>query len=187
MTQPVTLITRDATLDDLSLSDYTDMLTEIREKMSLEKMVTELHSAYTKAQWWKLEKGEITITRPMRNELRAYYGKPPLPPTVAEVTAAASPDAAVWQVGEGAADTVIMVTAAHPLTLHVNGAVTVASDSTDMPRYPGNMGQGATQRTRRHVTRPTPSKAQVERFAQLGTTWRDVIDAGLAAIESERR
>ncbi len=186
MTTPVTLITKDATLDDLSVSDYMDMLTEIREKMSLEKMVAELHSAYTKAQWWKLEKGEITITRPMRNELRAYYGKPLLPPTVAEVTAQASPDAAVWQVGEGAADTVIMVTAAHPLTLHVNGAVSVADHAAAMPRYPGNTGQGKAMRQRRHVTRPTPSEAQVERFTRLATTWRDVIDAGLAALERDR-
>ena len=119
----------------------------------------------------------------MRNELRRYYGKPPLPPTVAESTAGASPDAAVWQVGEGVPEHVIMVTTAHPLTLHVNGSVTVADNSTDMPRNPGDNGQGSTGRVRRYIARPYATEAQVERFTRLGATWRDVIEAGLKAME----
>jgi hypothetical protein len=185
MTTPVTLVTRDATLDDLSLSDYRDMLTEVREKMSLDKMLVELGSEFSKAQWWKVEKGETQPNRKMRNELRRYFDRPLLPPTVAEATAAASPDAAVWSIGEGPAEHVIMVTTATPLTLCVNGAVAVADHAATMPRYPGNIGQRAQVRQRRHVTRPTPSKAQVERFTRLATTWRTVIDAGLAAMEAE--
>jgi hypothetical protein len=145
----VRLVTRDATLDDLSLSDYRDMLTEVREKMSLDKMLIELDSEFSKAQWWKVEKGETQPNRKMRNELRRYFDRPLLPPTVAEATAAASPDAAVWQVGEGAADTVIMVTTATPLTLCVNGAVSVADHAATMPRYPGNT---ATATQARHTT-----------------------------------
>jgi hypothetical protein len=186
MTTPVTLVTRDATLDDLSLSDYMDMLGEIRERMSLDRMIAELASEFSKAQWWKVEKGETQPNRKMRNELRRYYGKPPLPPTVAAATATASPDAAVWQVGSGPAEHVIMVTSAAPLTLCVNGAVAVAGHAATMPRYPGNTGQGKAMRQRRHVTRPTPSATQVERFDRLDTTWRNVIDKGLAAMEAER-
>lgn len=186
MTTPVTLVTRDATLDDLSLGDYRDMLTEVREKMSLDKMLIELGSEFSKAQWWKVEKGETQPNRKMRNELRRYFDRPLLPPTVAEATAAASPDAAVWQVGDGPAEHVIMVTAATPLTLCVNGAVSVADHAVTMPCYPGNTGQGKAMRQRRHVTRPTPSEAQVERFTRLDTTWRTVIDKGLAAMENER-
>lgn len=187
MTTPVTLLTRDATLDDLSLSDYRDMLTEVREKMSLDKMLLELGSEFSKAQWWKVEKGETQPNRKMRNELRAYFGKPPLPPTVAEATATASPDAAVWSIGDGPAEHVIMVTTQAPLTLCVNGAVSVADHVAETPRYPGNMAPGKARRQRRYVTRPTPSEAQVERFGRLATTWRTVIDAGLAALEREQQ
>ena len=180
-----TLLTRDATLDDLSLSDYMDMFWEIRGKMSLDRMVVELRSEYSKAQWWKVEHSEMVPNRIMRNELRRHHNRPPLPPTVAEVTAQASPDAAVWQVGDGTPDTVIMVTAPHPLTLHVNGSVTVAGNGADVPCYPSNTPLPAQVRRRRHVTRPTPSEAQVARFTRLSVTWRAVLDAGLSALERE--
>jgi hypothetical protein len=185
MTTPVTLVTRDATLDDLSLSDYRDMLTEVREKMSLDKMLIELGSEFSKAQWWKVEKGETQPNRKMRNELRRYFDRPLLPPTVAEATAAVSHDAAVWQVGDGPAEHVIMVTTVAPMTLHVNGAVTVAGDGAQNARYGTQEAPGTTKRVRRHVDRPTPSETQVERFSRLSTTWRAVIDKGLAAMEWE--
>ena len=100
---PVTLITRDATLDDLSAADYKDVYDELRGRdpvtgayaVSLDKFVTMVTSAYSKAQWSKYHNGEATLTRTMRNELRRAVGLAPLPPTVADATAAASPDAAV--------------------------------------------------------------------------------------------
>ena len=61
MTEPVTLVTRDATLDDLSTQDYRDIYDELREKddrngsyaVSLDKFVTLVSSQYSKAQWSK--------------------------------------------------------------------------------------------------------------------------------------
>ena len=193
MTAAVTLVTRDATLDDLSRDDYRDMVVELRGSMSIDKMIAALESVWSKPLWAKVEHGEAAANRSQRNELRAYFTKmrfrnlPPLPPTVAEATAQASPDAAVWQVGEGTAETVILVTTATPMTLCVNGAVTVASNDAAMPRNTGDNAPGPTKRTRRRVDRPTPSRTQVERFSRLsGLTWRDVINAGLTALENER-
>jgi hypothetical protein len=187
MTTPVTMVTKDATLDNLSLSDYQDMVVELRQTLSLDKLIAALNSEFSKPLWAKVEKGEAPPNRKQRNELRRYYGMPPLPPTVAESTAAASPDAAVWQVGEGVPEHVIMVTnTTNPLTLHVNGSVTVGEYAQNA-RNPGDNTPGRAQRSRRYVTRPTPSTTQVERFNGLGVTWRDVIDAGLAAIEKDRQ
>ena len=171
----VTLITRDATLDKLSAQDYRDIFTEVREKMSLDKFVALSGSQYSTAQWGKYEHAaDMTPTRAMRNDLRRAVGMEELPPTVAEATAQASPDASVWTVGEGVPEHVIMVGSA-PITLHVNGGVSEVRMNSDVTRL-----HGATRR----FVRPVVSDSQKQRFDALpGAKWRDVIDAGLAALE----
>ena len=111
---------------------------------------------------------------------------PPLPPTVAEATAAASPDAAVWQVGQGPAEHVIMVTTPEPITLRVNGAVSVVE-----PAATTNTDSLVTEVTRaRRNDRPrirtdvTPT--QNNRRLALGAQWREIIDAGLTALENQQ-
>lgn len=193
MTQPVTLVTKDATLDDLSTQDYRDIYDELREKddrngsyaVSLDKFVTLVSSQYSKAQWSKYHNGETTLTRAMRNELRRCVGLKPLPPTVAEATANASPDAAVWSIGDGPAEHVIMVTTQEPITLHVNGAVTVASPTAQTAE---DAHVTAVTRTGRHEpyrSRPTASEAQNKRRVALGVKWAEIIERGLAALEQE--
>ncbi len=188
MTPPVTRITADATLDNLALSDYQDMVQDLRTTLSLDKLIAVLGSAYSKPLWAKVEKGEAPPNRNQRNELRRLYGMPPLPPTVAEATAAASPDAAVWQVGEGVPDTVIMVTGHEPLTLHVNGAVSVADEFASVPSLPvvTPVTPTRTQPPRRHYARPSATEAQETRRIALGAKWKAVIDAGLSALEKEK-
>lgn len=192
-TQPVTLVTRDATLDDLSTQDYRDIYDELRERddrngsyaVSLDKFVTMVSSQYSKAQWSKYHNGETTLTRAMRNELRRCVGVKLLPPTVADATATASPDAAVWSIGDGPAEHVIMVTTQEPITLHVNGAVSVATPTAQTPE---NAPVTTVTRTKSHETyrtRPTATKAQEERRSALGAKWAEVIERGLAALESE--
>lgn len=194
MTLPVTLVTRDATLDDLSTQDYRDIYDELRERdeaagtyaVSLDKFVTLVSSQYSKAQWSKYHNGDTGLTRTMRNELRLCVGLKPLPPTVAEATSTASPDAAVWSVGDGPAEHVIMVTSTEPMTLHVNGAVTV-SDPT--AQSAGNAHVTAVTRTvapRRYYARPVASETQNQRRVALGVKWAEIIERGLAALEQEQ-
>ena len=188
----VTLVTRDATLDDLSASDYRDIYDELRQRdsesgtyvVSLDKFVTLVTSTYSKAQWSKYHNGEATLTRTMRNELRRCVGLKLLPPTVAEATAAASPDAAVWQVGEGAAEHVIMVTTHRPITLHVNGAVSVADSVAHTPASDDVTPVTRAVAPRRYYARPTASATQNERRVRLGAKWTQVIEAGLDALEN---
>jgi len=173
----VTLVTRDATLDDLSAQDYRDIFTEIREKMSLDKFVALSGSQYSKAQWGKYEHAsDMTPTRAMRNDLRRAVGMAELPPTIFDAVSVASPDAAVWRVGEGVPEHVIMVGSA-PVTLHVNGTVSEVA---------GNARVTQLHRGTRRFVRPVVSDSQKRRFdAVEGLKWRDVIDAGLTVIESE--
>ena len=191
MTPPVTLVTRDATLDNLSAADYRDIYDELRGRdaatggyaVSLDKFVTLVTSAYSKAQWSKYHNGETALTRTMRNELRRAVGLPALPPTVAEATAQASPDAAVWQVGDGPAEHVIMVTTPEPITLHVNGAVSVASGARQQAAGDDVTEVTRTKRRRGYIARPVANKTQDSRRQAIGATWRAIIDAGLDALE----
>lgn len=180
----VTLVTKDATLDDLSVGDYRDIWEEARrldlppkERISFDKVIALCGSTLSKAQWAKYENGDITLTRQMRNDLRRLVGRSELPPTVAEATAQASPDAAVWSVGDGVPDTVIMVSG-DPVTLHVNGSVQVAAQNRHVTKV---------TRPPRRFVRPVVSECQNARFMALqGAKWCDVIDAGLTALEGMR-
>lgn len=178
MNQPVSLVTRDATLDDLSMGDYRDIFNELREKMSLDKLVDLLHSQYSKAQWSKFEHSpDMVLTRIMRNELRSGVGLAPLPLTIEQATAQASPDAAVWRVGEGTPEHVIMV-GSEPVTLHINSGVSVAVPERHVTMV--TVGQNQ----REYTARPYVSKLQKERFVALPVrSWSEVIDAGLWVLE----
>lgn len=184
----VTLVTKDATLDDLSASDYRDIYTELRrlgmepkERISFDRFIAMINSQYSKAQWAKYDSGETSLNRTMRSELRVATGLPPLPPTVAEATAQASPDAAVWSVGDGVPEHVIMVSDT-PVVLYVNGTV-----STVAPTPPVTEVTRA-RRTRKPSIRVWIPETQNERFLRLcdgfgDLTWREVQEAGLKYYE----
>ncbi len=179
MNQTVTLVTRDASLDDLSGGDYRDIFAEVRERMSLDKFCALVSSQYSKAQWSKYEHSpDMLPTRRMRNELRIAVDRPELPLTLEQATRQASPDAAVWRVGEGTPEHVIMV-GSEPVTLHVNFGVTVAVPQARVT----NVTTG--QVRRKYRVRPWVSESQERRFLALPvrSSWGDVIEAGLAVKE----
>ena len=81
---------------------------------------------------------------------------------------------AVWRIGDGVPEHVIMVSDT-PITLHVNGAVSEVTGNARVTKLHG---------TSRQCTRLWVSKRQKARFDALrGAKWRDVIDAGLTAME----
>lgn len=199
-TTPVTLVTRDATLDNLSAGDYRDIFAELRQNLSLDKLIGVMASQFSKATWSKFERGEMEPNRTMRSELRRAVNLPALPETVTEaVSNRTSPDAAVWMVGDGTAQQVLLVGAHDSLTLHVNGSVTATPGTgawlidafdavvanpptTDAHSVPCN--RGYTARTpRKALIRPVASTTQNERRTALLASWKDVIDAGLLALE----
>ena len=177
---PVTRLTVDATLDEFSAGDYRDMVIELRQTYSLRQLDELVGSICSPALWAKVEHGESVANRAQRNALRKLFNKPPLPPTVAECTATASPDAAVWTVGEGVPDTVVMVASDEPLTLRVNGTVTVMQET---PVTPVISSVAQRKRQKHTYTRPCATEAQNRRKTALGVSWAEVIDAGLRCYE----
>ena len=186
---PATLITRDATLDNLSAQDYRDIWQELHADRSLRDVIAAMQSQLSPARWSqydKREKGKDTPSRQMRNDLRRAVGLPLLPPTVAEATAQASPDASVWHIGtlEGRPpDTVIMVAADSEIWVHVNGTVEVTQPPPrSMPVTQVTNGKVA----RKRYIRPCVPESYAERLQGLGDgfTWADVIEAGLRTLEA---
>ena len=174
----VTLVTRDATLDEYSAGDYRDMYDELRTNRSLGDVVALLQSEYSRAMWHQYEHGERALNRTMRNELRRAMGRPLLPPTVAEATAQASPDAAVWQVGEGVPEHVIMVSAT-PVTLHVNGSVQTVLQTSNVTGVTRHL------QPRKRYFRPCMPEEHEERLKRLKTvSAADVFERGLQAYEN---
>ncbi len=187
MNRTVTMLTKDATLDDLSTGDYLDMCDELRpvdpktgNKLSIDKFIARIGSQWSKPLWHQVIGGEKNLNRSQRNELRAAMGLPLLPPTVAECAAQASPDASVWRVGEDVPQHVIMVGSA-PVVLHVNSGVSVIEPERHVTKVTGG------QVKRKYRVRPWVSESQNERFLALpvGLTWGMVLDAGLDALEGE--
>ncbi len=187
----VTLVTKDATLDDLSTQDYRDIYHELcrlspdgkrtKDSLSLGDLVILLQSQYSRAMWHQYEKHERQLNRAMRNELRGAMGMPLLPPTVAEAAAQASPDAAVWSVGDGVPEHVIMVSDT-PVTLYVNGSVSTVAPKCDVTEVT------RARRTRKPCVRVWVPETQNERFLRLcdglgELTWREVQEAGLQHYE----
>ncbi len=186
MNQTVSLVTKDATLDDLSMGDYRDIFDELRpidpktgNRLSLDKFIASIKSQWSKALWGRYDNGEPVLNRSMRSELRVGVGLPPLPLTIEQATAQASPDASVWKVGEGTPEHVIMV-GNEQITLHVNSGVSVVHPE----RHVTKVTVGQVQRE--YTARPYVSKTQKARFLALPVrSWSEVIDVGLAAMENE--
>jgi hypothetical protein len=200
---PVTLVTKDATKDNLTDQDYKDIFTELRQNLSLDKLIGVMQSTYSKAAWSRYERGDYELTRQMCCELRRAVNLPELPATITDAVANhAHADASVWLAGDGLAKHVILVANTEELTLHVNGSV---ATHTDIKCYPSTKGIVSTENCleyvetdlhgetqiggstafllkRRSLVRPVASPEQDKRRAELGLSWRDVIDAGLAAL-----
>ena len=73
---PVTVVTQNATHDDLTDSDYAEIFAELRQQHSLAQLCELLRSQYSRAMWNKYERGDGALTRPMRSELRAAVSVP---------------------------------------------------------------------------------------------------------------
>lgn len=130
---PVTTVTRNADVDDLTDADYRDIYDEVRQldsdtgnyAISLDKFVALAQSIYSKALWSKYHNGMVELNRTMRSELRSAVGLAPLPATIAEATTAhLDANAEVVAVGEGTGNRCIIIAEPQPLLISVNGTVT---------------------------------------------------------------
>lgn len=157
--------------DDLSDEDYRTIFEELRQGFSLRGFVKRIESSLSHAQWDKYEKGEALLSRTMKSELRRAVKLPPLPLTVLEAVADVDPDATV-AVLEGSELNFVLI-----------------GNSADI-RWEGfreKLESEKPKRVRPKVSRPYVEIEIDERRRQLGVEWKDVIEAGLAVLESRRQ
>ncbi len=175
---PVTLVTsRSAAKSPQTDAEWRELYDDLKGALSLGDFQRKYGIGLSRAAWNKFERHLMALSDDMKAELRRAVG---LPMTVAEATAQASPDAAVWQTGTGSIDTIVLVAGTEPVTLHVNGAVTIAQET---PTDERGGTQEAPKRIRGIVYRPCASQAQESRRMAIGATWRDVIESGLKTLE----
>ena len=162
----VTLVTtRAQSADDLTDADYRDIYDELRVKCSLDRFIVAIGSAVSKAWWSKYERGEATLTRARRAELRAAVGLPPLPPSVADALASVDPDATIWHVRVSEdVDRVVMLSGTEAVTLRLNGSLQILDDEPAVSS---------------HVTAVTPAR---DRHNYAGLTVRRETKKRLDAV-----
>jgi hypothetical protein len=128
---PVTLVTQNATADELPDSLYLDILRSLVEvdKMSFQQLATV--TGYASKAWWNLRyHGERSLNEEGKNALRRLSEEfEPQPMSVTSVTDKyIHPDAAMWLVGtldDGEqVRRVVMVAEDGPVTINANGTVT---------------------------------------------------------------
>jgi hypothetical protein len=144
----VSLLTRNAATDDLTVEDYQQIYAELREQRPLREFVELIASQYSIAWWSKWEAGDIRLTRRARNELRRAVALPQLPPAVAELLAdpsVVSPDAAVYAVGferlnvgtlERSNRVVLIGEQISGLDIHVNSDVSIRASVPESVSHP---------------------------------------------------
>lgn len=130
ITQPptVTLVTALAEASDLADAEYRAIYQQVAVGRSLRQIETALRSAVSYGWWGKYAAGERPLDRERKNELRAWAGLPALPPTIVDaITTATHPDAAVYRIGDGIANRVVLLGAdVTGVTVSTDGAPQIA-------------------------------------------------------------
>lgn len=191
----IKLLTENATFDPYSNAEYKTMFEEGRGLYVDEKGDQQWLMGYGKFcelvgmdegskaewnRWYRDERGYGTtksLSREYRNALRKLMNLPLLPPTVADAVATnTSPDAAVYQVGEGVADKVILLTPQNgATTLYINGDVRLGMD---VPASDGGAVPSGT-RSRRAMYRPVLAPELKDRVEASGMSVQELIDYAL--------
>lgn len=161
--------------DDLTDQDYRDIYTELREKLSLRQFIGRLDSTASPSWWSQYESGTKELNLERKNELRHAVGLRLLAPSV-QLACSDSPDATVYQVGEGISNRIVKIAQDAPeaLNLHINGYV-LASDSNARVTPVTLARNGIVRRGRNCVgigglQRATRQALDAKRQA-LGMTW----------------
>lgn len=162
----VTLITRDATRDNLTEDDYRDIFAELRQGYTLRQFAELSRTGYSIAWWSQFEAGAKPLTHRAKQDLRHAVGLPPLPMLVSDaVETGVDPDAVVYRVGDDdQARRVLLVATQDAVSVHWNGTAPVV-----------NVAQDAT----------TPNVTGITSFRQRKAYWRPCLSPELGTALAE--
>lgn len=172
---------RPAGADDMTPADYRDIYTELRANRPLRALVHAAGAAEGRIAYWSRYGNDPAAVPDLagKNELRRLVGLPELdPPAGAVVAAAADPAAAVWQVGDGPADRVILLATPGPVTLHVNGAGPEVVSRAQNALYT-DVHAPRSARPRKSVWRPALPPEWRSELERRGLTLRQIVEEAL--------
>ena len=174
---------RTAGSDDKTPDDYRDIFVELRANRSLRRLVEAAGAAESRIAYWSRYERNPDAVPDLdgKNELRRLdgIGLPQLdPPAGAVVAAHADPAAAVWQVGDGPADRVILLAHPGPVTLHVNGNGPQVVDGNQDALYTDVQAPRSAQRRKAYWTVRLPVEWRSE-LASRGLDLRQIVAAAL--------
>lgn len=167
--------------DNLTPADYREIFDELRANRSLRALVETAGAAESRIAYWSRYQRKPAAVPDLdgRNELRRLVGLPELAPPAGDVvTAAVDPAAAVWQVGAGAADRVVLLATPGPLTIHVNGNGPQVVDSRDNALYTDVHSPRSAQKRKAYLTVRLPVEWRSE-LKSRGLTVRQIVAAAL--------
>jgi len=167
--------------DELTPADYREIFDELRANRSLRALVETAGAAESRIAYWSRYQRNPDAVPDLdgRNELRRLVGLPELAPPAGDVvTAAVDPAAAVWQVGAGAADRVVLLATPGPLTIHVNGNGPQVVDSRDNALYTDVHSPRSAQKRKAYLTVRLPVEWRSE-LKSRGLTVRQIVAAAL--------
>ncbi len=167
--------------DNLTPADYREIFDELRANRSLRALVETAGAAESRIAYWSRYQRNPDAVPDLdgRNELRRLVGLPELAPPAGDVvTAAVDPAAAVWQVGAGAADRVVLLATPGPLTIHVNGNGPQVVDSRDNALYTDVHSPRSAQKRKAYLTVRLPVEWRSE-LKSRGLTVRQIVAAAL--------
>ena len=193
---PVTVLTRDASVDALSETDYREIYDEVRGfdavsgryGVSLDEFVGLVGSQFSKAAWSKYHRGELELNRTMRSELRRAVGLDALPPTVVEAMDGVDPDAVVVRVGADLVRRVVLVGTEGTVSLLCNGTVSAewgeGRGARGEEETPDRRVTGVT-RDRKGVFVPAQVFERVNALRRyLGASWVEVLEAAEVQLKA---
>jgi len=167
--------------DNLTPADYREIFDELRANRSLRALVETAGAAESRIAYWSRYQRKPAAVPDLagKNELRRLVGLPELDPPAGAVAAVhVDPAAAVWQVGDGAADRVVLLATPGPLTIHVNGNGPQVVDSRDNALYTDVHSPRSAQKRKAYLTVRLPVEWRSE-LKSRGLTVRQIVAAAL--------
>jgi hypothetical protein len=162
-------------MDSMTEEEYRQVYDQLRDfdeltgdyGVSLREFCDIVESEFSHGLWYKYQIGEARLNRTMRNELRRAINRVPLPPTIEQALQDVDPNAVVLAVGDRKLDRVILV----------------SGDDQVYDLLEQGESEALPMRGRLQTVRLFLREDSVERRRVLGISWREVIEAGLQALE----
>lgn len=178
-----TLLTSNASQDDLTAETYREIFEELRGDGSLRRFCAMVGEPEHRIAWWsKYARFLVELGPDEQNILRRAVGKKDRPPSMRVIAdTAIDPDATVWLVGDPQpASRVVLVSRPGPVSLHLNdSAVTADFGQPEYPSVRADVTGVTRKRQRTPAWRPWLPEEWRSELEKRGLSLRDIVEKAI--------